>query len=286
MTWNIKDKLVLITGGTDGIGKKTALNIAKMGGKLVIIGRNKEKTESVVEEIKTAAKNKNVEYLLADLSIQKEVRRVANEFVKKYGKLDVLFNNVGGSFAKKTITVDGVEKTFALNQLSYFLLTHLLLDLLKEDAPSRIVYTASGAHRHANINFENINKPGFISMWAAYRQSKLANIMFAYALARRLEGTGVSVNSLHPGFVKTNIGRGNGKLVDFFMTKLFNRGISVEEGAETPIYLIASPEVESVSGKYFYKMKAIVSESISNDIESQEKLWEICKDLTGIVKYC
>jgi NAD(P)-dependent dehydrogenase (short-subunit alcohol dehydrogenase family) len=286
MTWNIEDKLVLITGATDGIGKKTASNIAGMGAQLVLVGRNEGKTKLVVEEIKAETGNQKIEYLLGDLSVQKEVRRVADEFCSKYDRLDVLYNNVGATYAKRELTIDGVEKTFALNQLSYFLLTHLLLDKLEENAPSRIICTSSGAHRKAGINLKNVNNSGLISIWTSYGQSKLANIMFVYALARRLEGTGVTVNSLNPGLVRTNIGRGNGKIMDFIIAKVVNRGIPVEEGSETPTYLISSDEVEGVSGKYFDKKVAVESKSISNDIEAQEKLWEICKELTGIEKYC
>jgi NAD(P)-dependent dehydrogenase (short-subunit alcohol dehydrogenase family) len=286
MTWNIKDKLVLITGATDGIGKKTGSNIAGLGAQLVLVGRNENKTKLVVDEIKAETGNQKIEYLIGDLTIQKEVRRVAEEYCSKYDRLDVLFNNVGGTFAKREITVDGVEKTFALNQLSYFLLTHLLLDKLKESAPSRIICTSSGSHRKAGINFKNVNNSGLISIWSSYGQSKLANIMFVYALARRLEGSGVTVNSLNPGLVRTNIGRGNGKIMDFIITKVVNRGVPVEEGVETPTYLISSAEVDGVSGKYFDKKVAILSKSISNDVGAQEKLWEICKELTGIEKYC
>lgn len=285
MTWKIKGKLVLITGGTDGIGKQTVFNLANSGAKIVLVGRNKEKTENVVNETIEKTGNQDIDYLLADLTKQSEIRNLAQEFGEKYKKLDVLFNNAGGSFTKRVITEDGVEKTFALNQLSYFLLTHLMLPLLKKSKESRIVCTASGAHRNGKIIFDDINNNGLIPVWAAYSRSKLANIMFVYALARRLEGSSVTVNCLHPGFVSTNIGRGNGKVADFLFGKLFDRGIPVEAGAETPTYLIKSDLVSGVSGKYFYKKEAIVSVAGSNVIDSQEKLWELCKDLTGIEKY-
>ncbi len=285
MGWNIKEKLVLITGATDGIGKQTAHNIAEMGAQVVLIGRNEAKAINVVNSIKLETGNQKISYLLADLSVQKEIRRVADEFIKEYGKLDVLFNNAGSSFMKDEKTSDGIERTFALNQLNYFLLTHLLLGTLKKNSTSRIIFTASGSHRNGKINFEDISKRGPLSFWTAYQQSKLANIMFGYALTRRLEGTGVAVNSLNPGFVQTNIGSGNGKIADFFIRRIFKGGMPVEEGASTPTYLISSEDVSNVTGKYFYKKQDIASESISNDVDAQERLWELCKKLTGIEKF-
>src|SRR5215207_6225037 len=201
----MSEKIILITGATNGIGKAAALELAKQGNTVVIVGRNPAKTQATVEEIKQQSGNSAVEGLIADLSSLADVRRLADEFRQRHSRLDVLINNAGALFAERELTVDGYEMTFAVNHLAYFLLTNLLLDLLKASAPARIVNVASDAHKGMKINFDDLqlekNYGGM--MGPAYGQSKLANILFTYELARRLAGTGVTVNALHPGLVRT-----------------------------------------------------------------------------------
>src|SRR5687768_6952035 len=201
-------KICLVTGGTNGIGKSTALELARMGATVVIVGRDAQKTSQVVEEIRAASGNKNVDSLLADLSSQQEVRRLANEFKSKYSHLHVLLNNAGGFFMRRQLSVDGIEMTFALNHLAYFLLTNLLLDTMKASSPARIINVSSDAHAGGKIAFDNLEGEREYSA-STYGNSKLANILFTVELSRRLEGTGVTVNALHPGFVSTGFGKNN-----------------------------------------------------------------------------
>ena len=208
----MKNKLALITGATAGIGKETALGIAKTGAKVVLIGRSKAKCEEVAEEIKRAANNENIEFLVADLFSLAEIRRVADEFKSKYDHLEILVNNAGAIFDKREVTVDGFEKTFALNHLSYFLLTNLLLDVIKQSEPARIVSVSSVAHTFASeidfddLQFERRSYSGF----GVYGASKLMNILFTYELARRLKDTKITANCLHPGGVATHFGDNTG----------------------------------------------------------------------------
>ncbi|CAN5637284.1 hypothetical protein BH24ACT21_BH24ACT21_06280 [soil metagenome] len=206
---SMEGKVCLVTGATSGIGKVTAHELAKQGATVVIVGRSRQKVEATVEEINSRTGNQSVEYLLADLSSQKEIRSLAREFKSRYDRLDVLVNNAGAVFAEYGETEDGVERTFAVNHLNYFLLTNLLLDVLEASAPSRIVNVASGAHQGAELDFDDLGAKQNYGFMRAYGRSKLANIMFTYELARRLEGTGVTANALHPGSVATGIGTNN-----------------------------------------------------------------------------
>jgi retinol dehydrogenase 12 len=277
---DMSGKTCLVTGATGGIGLVTAQALARAGAEVVIIGRSPEKTAEVARQMQ--ARGGKVEYLLGDLSAQAEVRRLAAEFRQGHNRLDVLVNNAGAFFMKHQVSQDGFEMTFALNHLAYFLLTNLLLDLLTTSAPSRIVNVSSGAHVGGRINLENIQNPRTYSGWAAYSQSKLANIYFTYELARRLQGSGVTVNALHPGFVATNFGRSNGGLFNPLF-RLFQIGaISPEEGAKTSIYLATSPEVEGVTGKYFDKCKPISSSPVSYDQDMARDLWDLSTQLTHI----
>lgn len=285
MTMN--GKVVLITGATNGIGKVTAIELARQGATVVIVGRSADKTLATVKEIQQATGHQQqVDYLLADLSSMAQVRRLAADFKKKYSRLDVLVNNAGATFTTRQETVDGYEMTFATNHLAYFLLTTQLLDLLKASAPSRIVNVSSDAHTIGKIDFDDLhaNKSFGMMGFAAYGNSKLANILFTYELARRLEGTGVTVNVLHPGFVATGFGRNN---VGFFRgaLQLFQRigGLSPEKGAETIIYLASSPEVEGITGKYWYKRKPLASSTASYNVETARRLWEISEELVNAV---
>lgn len=284
MATNMQGKTILISGATNGIGKQSALELAKMGAQIVIIGRNKAKTEETLREIQSSSGNKDVHALIADLSSMAEVRRVADDFKKQYARLDVLLNNAGSFFSERQESVDGYEMTFALNHLSYFLLTHLLLDRLKANAPSRIVSVSSEAHMMSPLNFDDLQSKQSYGMagFRPYGQSKLMNVMFTYELARRLTGTGVTANALHPGAVNTGFGKNNRGLMNIAMKIFTFFAIKVEDGAKTSVYLASSPEVEGVTGKYFDKCKQKQSSQVSYDEAAQKRLWEISEQLTGI----
>lgn len=282
---DMRGKTVLITGATNGIGRVTALEIAKMGAHVVIVGRNASKTQAAASEIKATTKNNAVDTLIGDLSSMADVRRVADEFKRGYQRLDALINNAGAVFSSREETVDGYEMTFALNHLSYFLLTNLLLDMLKASAPSRIVNVASDAHRGMSLNFDDLQhkKSYGIGGWRAYGESKLANVLFTYELAQRLAGTSVTANVLHPGFVSTGFGHNKGQLMGMVMGVMQGLfALTPEQGAETMIYLASSPEVEGVTGKYFDKSKAVQSSSQSYDKDSARRLWEVSESMVGL----
>lgn len=272
---SMKNKVVLITGGSGGIGKETALALARMGAEVVIVGRSREKTAAAAEEICRVTGNLAVGTLVGDLSYQADVHRVAQEFRGRYQRLDVLVNNAGGVFMHREESKDGIEMTFALNHLNYFLLTHLVLDQLEASAPARIVNVSSQAHMGGKIYFEDLELRRGYSGWKAYSQSKLANLLFTYELARHLEGRGVTVNALHPGFVATNFGKSNGGLFQPLFRLAQIAAISPEAGAQTSVYLASSPEVESVTGKYFDKKKAVRSNPISYNTQVARRLWEM-----------
>ncbi len=279
---SMQGKTCLITGATNGIGKETALSLAQMGARIVVVGRNRQKSEAVVAEIKQQSGNNAVELLLADLSSQKEVRRLADEVKANYPRLDVLVNNAGGIYTQRQLTVDGLEYTFALNHLSYFLLTNLLLDLLKASTPARIVNVSSGAHQMGKMEFDNLQGEKRYSTMRAYGTSKLENILFTYELARKLEGTGITTTVMHPGGVATGFGHNNAGIfsvvVKFF--HLFSR--TPAKGAETVVWLASSPDVEGATGKYYYDLKEIKSNAESHDQAKAQKLWQMSQKLTGL----
>lgn len=277
----MKGKVVLITGATNGIGLEAARSIAKKGARVVIVGRNPQKTQEVAAQL-TQESGAEVSAILGDLSLMRDVRKVAAEFREKFDRLDVLLNNAGAVFNTHQRTDEGNEMTFALNHLNYFLLTHLLLDMLKANAPSRIVNVSSSAHRIGALDFDNLQAEKGYNALGAYGRSKLENVMFTYELARRLEGTGVTANVLHPGVVRTGFGHNNGGMMSVATRVLQIFGISVEQGAQTSIYLATSPEVEGVSGKYFDKSKAVKSSDASYDEAAWKRLWDISETLTGI----
>lgn len=280
----MNDRICLVTGGTNGIGKATAQALAQMGGTVVIVGRSASRTAQLVEEIRAASGNKNVDSLLADLSSQQEVRRLADEFQSKYSHLHVLLNNAGAVFMQRQLSVDGIEMTFALNHLASFLLTNLLLDTIKASAPARIINVSSGAHTSGKIEFEDLQGERGYSP-RVYENSKLANILFTMELARRLEGTGVTVNALHPGFVATGFAKNNGKviaaLVSIF-TPLVAR--SPAKGAETSIYLASSPGVEGMTGKYFYDSHVTPAAPQATDMVIARKLWGVSAEMVHLAE--
>jgi len=278
----LEGKVCIVTGSTSGIGKETARALAHQGGKLILVGRNPDKTAATVEEFKREADNPDIEYLLADLSSQNEIRRLAEAFKNRHNRLDVLVNNAGAFFLWRQESVDGIEMTFALNHLGYFLLTNFLLDTIVASAPARIINVSSGSHLRAILDFDELQgRRGFGGM-NAYGQSKLANVLFTYELARRLEGTGITVNALHPGFVATNIGSNIGWFMRIIRPLMNVRALSVEEGAETVIYLATSPEVEGITGKYYFRCKPAPSSAYSYDEEVAKQLWAVSEEMTGL----
>ena len=282
MAPTMEEKTCLITGGSDGIGYVAARELARMGARVVIVGRSAAKTDAGVERIIAETGNPAVECLLADLSSQQEVRRVAAEALELLPRLDVLLNNAGAIFLSNRRSVDGLEMTFALNHIGYFLLTTLLLERLRESAPARIINVSSSSHWHpGRFNLEDLPKPGSNRGYRAYGRSKLCNILYTYELARRLVGTDITVNALHPGLVQTNIARNNGligRVVNFFIGA---RGVDADKGAETLVYLAASPEVEGVTGKFFVDCRAVPSSALSYDTDLAARLWDLSERLTA-----
>ena len=278
----MEGKTCLITGGSDGIGYAAAREMARMGAAVVVVGRNDRKTAAAVERIIGETGNREVHYMLADLSSQTDVRRLADQVKQQVSRLDVLVNNAGAIFLSNRRSVDGIEITFALNHLGYYLLTTLLLDLLKDSAPARVVNVSSSSHWSAgNFRLEDLPKPGSNRGYRAYGRSKLCNILFTYELARRLEGSGVTVNALHPGLVRTGIARNNGllgRVVNFFIGV---RGVDAVRGAETLNYLASSPEVEDTTGKFFVDCRAVSSSARSYDAALASDLWELSERLTA-----
>ena len=246
----MKGKICMITGANSGIGKATAIGLAKMGATIVMVCRNENRGKKALEDIKKECNNGNIDLMLVDLSSQEEIYRFIKIFKQKYQKLHVLINNAGVNLSKRVLTEDGIETTFAVNYLAPFLLSNLLLDILQKNSPSRIVNVVSSVVGKT-INFYNLNGEKHYRQLNAYAQSKLALILFTYEFARRIEGTGVTVNSLHPGYVKTNMVKNFRKFVKYFfhLIGLFMK--SPKKGAKTSIYLASSPDVEGVSGKYF-----------------------------------
>ncbi len=275
-------KTCLVTGATTGIGRVTALELARMGANVVIAGRNPARCAVTAIDIREETRNPSVEYLVADLSSQEQVRRMAEEFKERHQRLDVLVNNAGALFMGRQFSIDGIEMTFALNHLSYFLLTNLLLDVLVASAPARVVNVASSAHQDVRVDLGDIHDPHRYFGFRAYSWSKLCNVLFTYELARRLEGTGVTANALHPGLVATNFLTNNGPFGRFLNLLLGLRGISVEAGAMTPVHAASSPEMDGVSGKYLVKKQPVRSSKRSYEESKAAAPWELSANLTGI----
>jgi retinol dehydrogenase 12 len=268
----MSSKVCLVTGATDGIGKVTVRELAKMGWTVIGVGRDARKIETVKREIGDTPGA--VEFLKADLSSLAQIRALADEFRDKYDRLDVLVNNAGALFTSYRETVDGIEMTFALNHLSYFLLTNLLLDMITASAPARIINVSSNAHEGSTIDFDDLGHKRHYSAWGAYGNSKLANILFTYELARRLAGTGVTVNAVHPGFVNTNFQNAAG---------LNMRGpLTPEEGADTQIWLATSRQVEGVTGKYFVRRADTRSSEASHNEATARRLWDVSAEMVGL----
>ena len=273
----------LITGATNGIGKETAIELANMGATVVLVARDERKGRAAQSELKerTGAES---ELLLADLASLADVRKLADEYRSRHDKLHVLINNAGAYNSQRVLTKDGYEMTIAVNHLAHFLLTDLLLDVIKASAPARIINVSSGAHSGAKINFDDLQgESGYGVGMGAYGQSKLANVLFTNELAKRLEGANVTVNSLHPGVVRTGFGRNATGIIGgvFAVFQLVGRPflLTSAQGAETSIYLASSPDVETTTGEYFVKSKSVASNDESNDPEVARRLWDVSEEL-------
>ena len=278
----MEGKTCLVTGASDGIGYVAARELARMGANVIVVGRNPAKTHAAAMRISDEAKNEDVSYIIADLSSWKDVRRAADEVREHTARLDVLLNNAGAVFLSTETSRDGLEMTFALNHMGYFILTTQLLDLLQESSPARIVNVSSSSHGSAgNFQLQELPDPRSNRGYRAYGRSKLCNILFTYELSRRLEGTGVTANALHPGLVRTNIARNNGllgRVVNFFIGA---RGIDAEQGADTLIYLASSPDVEGITGQYFIGRRAVPSSVLSYDADLATGLWDLSEQLSS-----
>jgi retinol dehydrogenase-12 len=282
MDATLEGKYVLVTGATSGMGTVTARRLAEQGATVVLVGRDAEKTQATVREIQKRVPTSDVRSLVADLSSLAQVRALAQAYRDSSPRLDVLIHNAGGMFGKRQLSADGLEMTFALNYFAPFLLTHLLLDTLKASAPSRVITVASAQHAGKQVPFEDMTHQKGYKPLQVYAESKLMAIMFTYALARRLHGTGVTANALHPGVVATDFGKDAGGMWPAMFTVLAPLSLSPEKGARTAIYLASSPDVADVSGQYFVKSKAARSSSASNDVASQERLWTLSEQVTGL----
>lgn len=277
----MRGKIVVVTGATAGIGRVACERLAAMGASLVLVARNRARAETLAVELMRAG-SPHVGVHVADLSQLAEVRRVAVELAA-LPAIDVVLNNAGAIFNRRAQTADGFERTFALNHLAYFALTNLLRDRLKASAPARVVNVASEAHRGAALAFDDLQTMCGYSGWLAYKRSKLCNILFTRALARRLAGSGVTANALHPGFVATNFGNNNGGVFRFGLgvAKRF-MAIPPADGAKTPVYLVSAPEVAALSGLYFDKCAVREPSAAAQDDESAERLWHESARMTGV----
>lgn len=279
---DLSDQTILITGATNGIGLVTARELAHMGAQVVIVGRNPGRTADTVQSIRQTTGNVRVDGLVGDLTVQAEVRRLAEEYRQRYGRLTVLINNAGAVFFQRHLSADGYEMTLALNHLSYFMLTNLLVDLIAADAPARIINVSSSAHWMGRINLDDVANSYHVGSWRAYSQTKLMNVLFTYELARRLDGKGVAVNCLHPGFVATNFGKSNGGIFRPLWDVFDLAAISPERGARTTIYLASAPEAANFNGQYFVQSKPQRSSAASYDRDLAGRLWDLSRDLTGV----
>jgi retinol dehydrogenase 14 len=276
-------KIVLVTGATGGIGKATAIGLATMGARVGITGRDLIRAEKAAADIRTASGNPAVDVFAADMSSQAEVRRLAGAVLDAYPRLDVLVNNVGGFWAHRHPTADGLEHTFALNHLAPFLLTNLLLDRLKASAPARVVTVSSGAQAAGRIDFDDLQGARTYSGQRAYSQSKLANILFTNELARRLQSTGVTANSVHPGVVRTNFGSEDQAGFFRIISPLVRPFLKTPtQGAWTPIYLASSPDVEGITGQFFANRKPKTANRAAGDVDVTARLWRVSTDLVGL----
>jgi NAD(P)-dependent dehydrogenase (short-subunit alcohol dehydrogenase family) len=279
----MQERICMVTGANSGLGKATALGLAKLGARVVMVCRDKTRGEAARQEIIKESGNTKVELLLADLSSLSDVDTLAETFKQRFDKLHVLINNAGVYRRERRVTKDGFEETFAVNYLASFLLTNLLLGTLQVSAPSRIITVAGAYHRQGRIHFDNLQLSKGYTGFMANSQSQLARVLFSYELARRLDATGVTANCLHPGSVRTNLLRDLPRPIPFLATTVFRPFfISPERGAKTILYLAASPEVEATSGRYFVQGRSVKSSRASYDVALAKKLWTTSEWLTGL----
>ena len=279
----MNDKICLITGANAGIGQQTALQLAQMGATVVMVARDPQRGEAARASIAAATGNPRIDLLQADFASPPSIRAMAAAFAARYDRLDVLVNNAGVYLTGREETADGLERTFAVNHLGYFMTTLLLWDALLAAKSARVVNLSSDAHRQAKLNFDDLQNQGKYAGFRAYAQSKLANVLFTYELDRRRGDAPVTVNAVHPGFVASNFGRNNRGIVGLAMTRLVPLfAKSVAEGAATSVYLASSPEVAGVSGQYFANCRAVKSAPQSYDRAAAERLWAISEELTGL----
>jgi retinol dehydrogenase 14 len=279
----IRGKTCMVTGATSGLGRASAIELGKMGARLLLVCRNRERGSELMREIQRNG-SRDVELMVGDLESQDQIRKLAGDFLATDKPLHVLLNNAGVFNLKRTVTCDGIETVFAVNHLAYFLLTMLLLDRIKQSAPARIVNVSSNVHKRASIRFDDLGGERSYGGMSSYGQSKLGNVLFTYELARRLEGTGVTVNCVHPGGVATNLANNNGAMAKaaWKVIGLFLK--APESGAQTQVYLAASPAVEGVSGKYFIDSREVRSSDESYSTEVARKLWEVSARMTGLLQ--
>ena len=281
----LEGKVVVVTGASTGIGRETALGLARQGARVVMSSKNPERAAKALEYVKAGSGNDTAELILSDFASMASVNALADTISQRHPKVDVLVNNAGiWSFSHET-TEDGYESTFAVNHLATFLLTHRLLGNLKAAAPSRVVTVSSNVHRAGNIHFDDLHMRKKFSGYRAYANSKLANIHFAYELARRLEGTGVASNCVHPGPVRTSLFKQNKPWFIKLAASVFQYLpilLSPTKGAATSLHVASHPELEGVTGKYFVKKKPVDSSPRSYDDAVAKRLWEVSEEMTGI----
>jgi NAD(P)-dependent dehydrogenase (short-subunit alcohol dehydrogenase family) len=283
MSWDVRGKTILITGATNGIGLEASVELARRGARVVMVGRDAARTAAAVARVASRSGSKGVSHLLCDFSSQAAIRELAEVVRAKLPRLDVLVNNAGGVNKARTVTVDGIETTFAVNHLGYFLLTNLLLDLILKSAPARIVTVSSIGHRHGSLDFDDLGYERGYRIMRAYTRSKLANVLFASELARRLSGTKVTSNSLHPGSVDTNIWSGapgwTKPIIAIALRPFF---VSAEKGGATIVQLAADSSLEGVTGQYFEKQRPIAPAPLAQDAALARRLWDVSAKMVGL----
>jgi NAD(P)-dependent dehydrogenase (short-subunit alcohol dehydrogenase family) len=286
MAEDMDGKTCLITGATSGIGRAAARRFAQLGATVVGVGRDQNRCSETDVEIRRISGNPNIEFLLADLSDQIQVRQLAEEYRTKYSRLDVLINNAGAFFLRRKVSAQGYEMTWALNHLSYFLLTNLLLGQIIESKPARIVNVSSGSHYRGKIHFDDLNLTRGYNGWKAYSQSKLANVLFTYELVRRVEDKSIAINTLTPGMVATRIGQNTGPVLRNLVRLVQSTsGKTPEDGAGTIIYLASAEKAGAFRGKFFREGKSVRSSEISYDEDIARRLWQQSAMMTGMTLY-
>ena len=278
----MRGRVCLVTGATSGIGREAALALARTGANVLLVARDPARGEATLAEVRAASPDGAGELFLADLASQAAVRRLATEVRVRHPALHVLVNNAGGIWYRREVTVDGFERTFATNHLAYFLLTNLLLEPLRAEAPARVVNVASDAHFRTTLDFADLQGARRYDGWLAYKRSKLANLLFTAGLADRLAGSGVTANALHPGVVNTGISRKGSPLFRLGFRIAAPFMLSPARGAETIVYLASSPDVSGVTGEYFEKCRPKEPSPAARDPHARHRLWELSADLTAI----